>query len=263
MKLSIVSDELKIPQAEAFEMISQWGFRNVELRSATGGRFPDGNLDELERLIAEHTMTVTALSPGVFKCGPEADALHTDLERLGRTLDTCERFGTKLIIVFPIHNPGWDEDNPADGEITDTVVNAMREAGRMAADHGVRLAIENEPAYTAVTAGGLARLIDAVGMDNIGGNWDPGNAYPWDQEIVRGPEILGDRIFNVHVKDCWVRDNERGFDSVGNGDIDWKAQVDGLTKLGYDGAIVVETHCQPGVEKSKENTDSLKAIVGV
>jgi sugar phosphate isomerase/epimerase len=261
MQLAIVSDELKLPQREAFALIRDWGIRHVELRGLTGGRIPDGDVDEVHRLVESFGMTVTSLSPGVFKCPPDAASIDDHLNRLDQTISICKRLAVHQIIVFPIQNP---DQSPTDGTPTSLVIDAMREAGRRAREHGIRFAIENEPGYTAVTARGLATLIDSVGMQNVGANWDPGNAYPWDREIDDAIDILGDRIFNVHVKDTWVRNENRGFDSVGNGDIDWKRLVDQLSKRNYDGCIVVETHCSPevSVEKSRENVDILRRLIG-
>jgi len=261
MQLAIVSDELKLPQKEAFAFIHDWGIRHVELRGLTGGRIPDGDVDEVQNFVDSFGMTVTSLSPGVFKCPPDEASVDDHLNRLDQTVTVCEKLAVHQIIVFPIQNP---DQSPADGTPTSLVVEAMREAGRRAREHGIRLAIENEPGYTAVTARGLVALIDAVGMQNVGANWDPGNAHPWDREIDDAINILGDRIFNVHVKDTCVRNEKRGFDSVGNGDIDWKRQVDQLSERNYDKYIVVETHCAPeiSVAKSRENVDALRRLIG-
>ncbi len=260
MNLAIVSDELKLPQQEAFPLIHDWGIRHVELRGLTGGRIPDGDTDEVQHLVGSFGMTVTSLSPGVFKCPPDAAAIEEHLSRLDQTINVCGNLAVHQIIVFPIQNL---DQSQTDSAPTPLVVDAMREAGRRAYERGIRLAIENEPGYTAVTARGLATLIDAVAMQNVGANWDPGNAYPWDREIDNAIDILGDRIFNVHVKDTWIRNEKRGFDSVGNGDIDWKRQIDQLSNRHYTGNIVVETHCTPdvSVKKSRENVDTLRRLI--
>ena len=86
-ELAIVSDELKIPQREAFQHIDAWGIRHVELRGLTGGRIPDGDVDEAQRLAESYGMTITSLSPGVFKCPAQSSAIDEHLIRLDKTLD--------------------------------------------------------------------------------------------------------------------------------------------------------------------------------
>ena len=254
MFLSIVSDELKVPPAEAFELISRWGLSNVELRGMGDGRIPEGDVQSIAALVKQHRMKVSGVSPGVFKCAPVSTEIRESLKRLELTLNLLPLLQTDLVIVFPIQ--AETEGNPPKA-----VVDALKEAGKLAADADARIAIENEPGYTAVGSRALAELVDAVGMDNVGANWDPGNAWPYDTEIDRGVEILGKRIFNVHVKDTTKRAGERVFDSVGKGSIDWKGQIDGLKVMGYGGAVVVETHCRPGVKKSLENVDTLRPWV--
>ena len=142
------------------------------------------------------------------------------------------------------------------------VIEALREAGRLAAADGVRLAIENGVAHVAGSARSMANVLDVVGMENVGANWDPGNAWPWDPDLDAAPTILGDRIFNIHVKDTTIREGKRVHDSVGNGSIDWKGQMDLLKGIGYAGPVVIETHCTPSVEKSRENLDILTKWIG-
>ena len=244
MILSIVTDELGLTAAESFALIRSWGVDHVELRGLTGGRIPDGDVDEAADLVAQHGMTVTSISPGVFKCGPTESDVAEHLDRLRRTIEVCPRLGCRPIIVFTLQSPSPDRLPAA------LVVDAISEAGRLAEQAGLRIALENEPGYTAVGARRLAALVDAVGMPNVGANWDPGNAWPFDPEIDDGPAILADRLFNVHVKDTAERDGARVFDAPGLGEIDWQAQLAGLRFVGYDGPIVVETHCEPRVEKS-------------
>ena len=254
MHLSIVSDELKLPMADAFEIIGRWGLEYVEIRSVTDGRIPDGDIQGAKHLAEQRRLTVTSLSPGVFKCKPIETEIREGLERLKKTIEICPLFNCNQIIIFSVQNPSGPESG---GKPSKFVLDGLKEAGKLAAEADIRLAIENEPGYTAVGARSLADLIDAIGMDNVGGNWDPGNAYPYDPDIDKGPEILGDRVFNAHVKDTGIRDGKRVFDSVGKGDIDWKNQIDGLKAVGYDGAVVIETHCTPGMNKSMENMNAL------
>ena len=256
MQLSIVSDELRLPQPEAFDLISRWGLTNVELRSLTGGRIPDGDVEETAGLIAQYGMNVAALSPGIFKCRPIEAEIVAGLERLNRTLPLCGRLGCGQVIVFTVQAPEGEGNPP------ELVVDALREAGRLAGEAGLRLALENEPGYTAVGSRTLAALIDAVARENVGGNWDPGNAWPFDPEIDDAPRILGERIFNVHAKDCAERDGKRVHVALGRGSIDWRGQIEGLQAIGYEGMVTVETHCEPGVERSRENVDILRTWLG-
>jgi len=256
MVLSIVTDELRVAQERAFALIEEWGLSHVELRGITGGRIPDGDVDEALRLVQRHGMGVTSISPGVFKCRPCQAEIDQHLERLRRTIALCPRFDCRQIIVFSIQNVAGDDAPPP------LVVEAIRQAGRLAAAADVRLAIENEPGFHAVTSRSLAALIDEVNMPNVGANWDPGNAWPYDQDIDRGPLMLESRLLNVHAKDTAIRAGERVFDALGKGGVNWRRQIGNLRAMGYGGPVVVETHCEPGVETSRANAEILRAWLG-
>ena len=252
MVLSIVTDELGLAVPESVALIKDWGIDAVELRGLTGGRIPDGDVGEVVDLLARHEMAVTSISPGVFKCQPTESDIAEHLTRLRRAIEVCPRLGCRQVVIFTLQSTTPDQPPPR------PVVEAISEAGRLAEQAGLRLALENEPGYTAVGARHLANLIDAVGMANVGANWDPGNAWPFDPDIDAGPVILADRLFNMHVKDTTHRGGERVFDAPGLGAIDWQAQLDGLHRVGYDGPVVVETHCEPRVEKSRASVTTVR-----
>lgn len=255
MDLAIVTDELRVPQCDAFPLVREWQITRIELRGLTGGRIPDGDTEEALRLVKEHAMVVTSISPGVFKCKPEEREINEDLERLKRAVSLCPRFDCRQIIIFTVQNPDRAKRAPK------LVVDAIAEAGRLAAGAGIRLALENEPGYHAVGARSLLDIVNAVGLDSVGANWDPGNAWPYDPEIDDGPRILGDRLFNVHAKDAAERDGKRIFDALGRGAINWRAQVECLRAVGYTGPFVIETHCEPGIEKSRLSIEAARMLL--
>ncbi len=256
MVLTVVTDELKVSQAEAFAHLHAWGISYVEFRGLTGGRVPDGDAEEARRLVQQYGMTVTSISPGVFKCKPDEREIDEHLGRLRRTIALCPDFGCQQMIIFTVQDTDANERPPK------LAVEAVKEAGRLAAEAGIRLALENEPGYTAVGVRSLRQLIDAVGLDNVGANWDPGNAWPYDPDLDDGPRILGDRVFNVHAKDTAERNGKRVFDALGRGQVHWRVQVDGLLSVSYAGPFVIETHCEPGVEKTRMSIEAARRLLG-
>jgi sugar phosphate isomerase/epimerase len=133
-----------------------------------------------------------------------------------------------------------------------------------AADHGVRIGIENCPMYFTATEwpGGknLAtspaiwrRLFAEIPNENFGLNYDPSH-FVWQRMDYLKPlrEFAG-RIFHVHAKDARV-DQDR-LDEVGIlatpleyhtpklpglGEVDWPRFVAALAEIGYDGPVCVE-----------------------
>ena len=256
MRLSVVTDELKTPFAEALSILDGWNVQNIELRGLDGARIPDGDVQNALSQVRAHGLTVTGLSPGVFKCACDEREIEKHIDRFRRTLQLCDVFGCGQVIVFSVQGREFRASAPPT-----IVVEALRETGRIAARHGVRVAIENEPGYTATGCRALANLTNAVDMENVGANWDPGNAFPFDSEINDAVRVLAGRIFNVHVKDTVVQGDSRRFDSVGKGQIDWKKQITDLAASSYKGCLVIETHCEPGIEKTRESLEAVRTLL--
>jgi L-ribulose-5-phosphate 3-epimerase len=74
--------------------------------------------------------------------------------------------------------------------------------------------------------------------------WDPANASILGE--VPFPDgystLPADRIVHVHAKDCHVQDRKPTWGPVGEMGIDWRGQLQALSRDGYNGWISLETH---------------------
>ncbi|MFE6666484.1 sugar phosphate isomerase/epimerase family protein [Streptomyces sp. NPDC057697] len=78
----------------------------------------------------------------------------------------------------------------------------LREAARIAADHGLDLALEFHGGTLTDTVGSTVRLLDEVGADNLRTYWQPPQNTP-DEEALAGLRALVDRVDAVHVFSWW------------------------------------------------------------
>ncbi|MFI0976233.1 sugar phosphate isomerase/epimerase family protein [Streptomyces sp. NPDC021093] len=83
-----------------------------------------------------------------------------------------------------------------------TTVACLREAGRIAADHGLELAPEFHPGTLTDTVASTVQLLDEVGADNVRTYWQPPLDVP-DEEALAGLAELGDRVTAVHAFSWW------------------------------------------------------------
>ena len=90
----------------------------------------------------------------------------------------------------------------AGGEQRDAVVRALREAGRIAADHGVVVATEFHAGTLADSAAATIGLLDEVARPDVRTYWQPPEGMP-DAEAVAGLRELGDRVCALHVFSWW------------------------------------------------------------
>ncbi|QNA77450.1 TIM barrel protein [Streptomyces sp. So13.3] len=85
-------------------------------------------------------------------------------------------------------------------------VLCLREAARIAADHGLELAPEFHGGTLTDTVASTLRLLDEVGADNVRTYWQPPQDTP-DEEALAGLVELGDRVTAVHVFSWWPGHN--------------------------------------------------------
>ena len=130
---------------------------------------------------------------------------------------------------------------PAPNEPARTaVLEALAEAGNLAAARGITLAFE-----TGQETADLLRLtLDELGLPNLKVNFDPANMLLYDMgDPIRAVEILGPDIRSVHLKDArrptvpgqWGQEVR-----LGEGEVNIREFVSALKKNGYSGALVIE-----------------------
>lgn len=135
--------------------------------------------------------------------------------------------------------PQWDWA----GEY-EAVVDGFARACAIAADAGLKVAIEPHP-YRWVSSGqGMARLIERVGAANLGFNFDPSHIFPAGDMPHYVVLAMGERIFNTHFSDNDGSTNAHW--RPGRGKVDWKAILSALGAIGYCGPITLELEDAPG-----------------
>lgn len=133
-------------------------------------------------------------------------------------------------------------------------------AARHAEEHGVKVAFEMHPGMLVYNVYTLLKLRDAVGPV-LGCNFDPSHLFWNGVDPVAAIRALGEAIFHVHGKDCYVdpfnvavngcNDNKPygeiprrswTFRSIGYGHDArvWKDIVSALRLVGYDYVISIE-----------------------
>jgi sugar phosphate isomerase/epimerase len=203
--------------------------------------------------------------------------LHPDLEHraeviahLGHVFAAAERLGVPVVNTFI----GNDKDRPRAENMAE-FKRVWPDIAARAADHGVRIAIENCPMIFSQdewpggnnlmhTPAAWREVFEQLAGDTVGLNLDPSHLV-WqmiDHERVVGE--FAERIYHVHAKDMEIdREGlyEHGVLSAGIGwqvprlpglgEIRWDRFISALYRAGYDGPVVVE-HEDRGFEGSDE-----------
>jgi sugar phosphate isomerase/epimerase len=119
-------------------------------------------------------------------------------------------------------------------------LDTLGQAAAIGKEHGIRLGLETGQE----TAELLRRTLDDLKCDNVGVNFDPANMLLYDMgDPIRAIEILGPDITSVHCKDanCPTTPGEWGEEvPLGQGQVDMRAFVEALKRVGYQGPLVIE-----------------------
>jgi sugar phosphate isomerase/epimerase len=261
LELGIVSDEIANDFGAALQHGLSWGIHRYEIRCLTSGRVP-GITPEEQRavcsLVRDHGVSITALSPGMFKAHlSNAAAIEKELqETLPATLEFAGRLSCPMIIVF-----GFQREAGEPPDRYHRAVEYMTRAAEITGRAGVRIAVENEPDFWCDTGVNTHTLIRATGSAALGANWDACNAFGTDEvPYPAGYEAIKDVIFNVHVKDT-LRGSLLQCVPVGDGAIDWQGQINALVRDRPVPHVTIETHCLPLVENSRRNVEVIRGMI--
>lgn len=131
------------------------------------------------------------------------------------------------------------------GPQIDILVDWLKDAVKVAADYGVRLAVENHIDYTSDEC---VELLDRVDSPYLGLNLDTGNFLRLLDDPVEGAKKLANRVYATHIKDLkpvkGLNVKEWYFFSstpVGEGLVNNQVLAQILYDANYQGFLAVET----------------------
>jgi sugar phosphate isomerase/epimerase len=253
------------PYAAALKRLAATGCKGFELTAWSVdmlGYYTDETIRELKAIADGEDLTLTNFFYNLpFRYQAGAATSTVDLDGYKRGVELVAKIGAPIMTsmtpypfqsdVKPILQrptsqewtaavrPEWDW--AAEYE---AVVDGFAKACALAADAGLKVAIEPHP-YRWVSSGqGILRLIERTGAANLGLNFDPSHLFPAGDMPHYVVLALGDRIFNTHFSDNEGHTNAHW--RPGRGKIDWKAIFAALQTIGYSGPITLELEDAPG-----------------
>jgi sugar phosphate isomerase/epimerase len=165
-----------------------------------------------------------------------------DLEAVRLNMKVAQEVGAPAIRVM---SPGYDGSTHFD-ELFGRARAAFIEVEKIARQMGVTALVELHHGLITPSASAGRRLVDGRDPDCVGIMFDPGNMVNEGMENWRmGLEIIGPYLKHVHVKDAqWVRDDGGEWTvqwaSLADGVVDWRAVIDALRSVGYEGFLDLE-----------------------
>ena len=253
------------PYAAPLRRLAATGCKGFELTAWSVemlGYYTDETIRELRSIADGEGLTLTNFFYNLpFSRDDGAPVSRADLDAYKRGVELAAKIGTPIMTSmtpYPFQSdirpilqrptaqewsavvrPEWDW-----AEEYEVVVEGFAAACGLAADAGLRVAIEPHP-YRWVSSGqGMLRLIERTGAPNLGLNFDPSHLFPAGDMPHYVVLQLGDRIYNTHFSDNEGHTNAHW--RPGRGKIDWKAIFAALRAIGYSGPITLELEDAPG-----------------
>ncbi len=166
------------------------------------------------------------------------------LQALQQTLRDAKRYGASSVLLVP----GIVTKQVSYLEAWDRSRAEIRKAVPLAAELGVKIAIENVGNQFLLSPLEAARYVDEFESPYVGWHFDVGNNFSnggWPEQWIR---ILGKRIQKLHIKEFVRRRRDQPVPRPGptrllEGDNDWPAIMKAVDDIGYTGWAITE---QPG-----------------
>jgi sugar phosphate isomerase/epimerase len=221
-------------------------------------------------LLAQRNLEISSLAYYPNPLHPDPEVRAHAIEHLKKVIEAAALLDVPIVGTFI----GKDKDKTVAENLDDFAV-AWPSIVRFAADHGVKIAIENCPmifSYDEWPGGNNLASTPAIWRQmwqiipdaNFGLNLDPSHLIWQMIDYERVVRDFAPRIFHVHAKDMHIdRDGlyENGVLSLGMGwqvprlpglgDIDWGRFIGALYLGGYDYAISIE-HEDRAFEKTED-----------
>lgn len=272
MKIGVCVDFHKMEtMSEKFKSLVEQGFDNCQLISWNPEVWTEENAVEMNRLIAEYGITISA-----FWCGwegPRVWDFYEGQRTLGlvppeyrevRIKNLCDGadFAKKLGVVNVVTHMGFIPENPFDPQF-EPFCDAVRVVAEHLKENGQWLLFETGQ-ETPVT---MLRCFETVGTDNLGVNLDTANVILYGKaNPVDALDVFGKYVRNLHAKDGLypVNGRELGRETrIGDGKVDFRGVFEKLHELGYDSFVTIEREIsgEQQIKDIRHAKDYLQALI--
>ena len=258
--------EFEMTMDDFLDLATELGVDGVSLESCFFPSFDAAYLRDLKAKLDDYGFDrVFAWGhPDGLERGQNAEAFRDMKESIANAVElgapVMRVVGSSLMFRHEPHAPQID-----------ALVAQFREAVPIAEDAGVKLAVENHIDFTSDE---MVQMIEAVGSDHFGINFDTGNFLRLLDDPIKGMDKLARYTFATHIKDLKINPNAAPDDwyffsstPVGDGLVDNVALARKLKDVGYDGFLAVETdflHPDYGYDEhaaARKSVARLKEIV--
>jgi len=227
---------------QALVGIKAAGFKSVELTSVPGWTEHvrrDAGAEEIAHvkdLLKQYGLTAVSLA------GHSDLVSESGIAEFRKALNIAQKLGIGYVTTST-----GGHDASSGGSLADQrnhFLSHIRPAADEAAAMGITICLETHGGLLA--SGAIAKkLIEDIGKENIGINYDPGNVIFYGG--VRPEEDIqssADAVKHMHCKDQIGGPDVWNFPTVGTGEVDFATIFAALDRVGFNGPVSVEIEFQ-------------------
>lgn len=214
---------------------------------------------EINEMIEHHGLQISSLGYYPNPLHPDPDHRAEVIEHLKKVIVAAELLHVPIVGTFV----GRNKDATFEANL-DQFAQVWPPIVKFAADHGIKIAIENCPMIfsndewpggnnLAINPQIWRKMWEIIPDQNFGLNLDPSHLVWQFIDYTRVVHDFKDRIFHVHAKDMRIdRDQlyQRGIMSAGMGwqiprlpglgEVNWAQFISALYEVGYDYVVSIE-----------------------
>jgi fructoselysine 3-epimerase len=180
--------------------------------------------------------------PGLIS--PQAKLRADRIRLIGKAMEFAAGVGAQNIGITSGRMLAGMPPGKAAGQFEESIRAVLEMADRWA----VNVGIECEPGLFLEYASELREWIERIGHPRLGANLDIGHCQVMGESIPAAIELLGDRIWNLHVEDIPGR---KHYHLVpGQGTVDWPGVRSALRGIAYGRFLTVELYTETGDPQS-------------
>jgi sugar phosphate isomerase/epimerase len=242
--------------AETLDAVRAHGIESVQFNLECAGlpAMPDhidpGDCDRIRQEFAARGVRMAAVSGTFNMIHPDPEERRRGLRWLRELASVCDRLGTSVITLCtgtrdPVSMWRRHPENDSPQAWADLLAS-LREAARIAEEHGVTLVVEPEVSNVVDSARKARALLDELSSPRVkividGANLFHAGELPRMREILdEAFALLGPEIVLAHAKDL-NRDGDAGHEAAGTGLLDYDHYVALLRQVGFDGPLILHS----------------------
>ena len=229
------------PLEETIKRLARIGYDGIEIGAASPHAYPDylskERRQEIKRVLDGNGIALSSMlpapggGPGFNPASPILEERLNTVEQYRKVIALCAEWGGKTVLYLA----GWQIFGVTRDQAWAWSLEILREIALIAADHGVTLVVEPQPAdgNLVESCDDAIQMMRECGAPNIKLMFDTAHVLYRNEVSTDYVYQMGKDLWHLHLSD----DNRL---PPGAGRVDFVALIAALKEIGFDGYLTME-----------------------